>query len=209
VDGITPREVRSRLKLSDRQQAVLAGTILGDGCVAKHGRHHRLHIKHKEAHRALAEWKHGVFREFISMKPHVFDQCLNGRRYPCVQFATRTHPEFTEWHSRFYQGRRKIVPLNIASYLSPLAVAVWFMDDGAADYAGITFQTHSFSVEEVRLLADVLRTEFHLTVGLRANRGANILYVPSRSIQRFRGIVEPHLVSGFEYKLVPRRLRTP
>ena len=42
--------------LTGRQQAVLVGTLLGDGCLAKHGRFHRLHIKHKAAHRALAEF---------------------------------------------------------------------------------------------------------------------------------------------------------
>jgi len=53
---------------------VLTGTLLGDGCLAKHGRHHRLHVKHKLAHRELALMKYETFREFISMAPHQFDQ---------------------------------------------------------------------------------------------------------------------------------------
>jgi hypothetical protein len=53
---------------------VLTGTLLGDGCLAKHGRQHRLHVKHKLAHRELALMKYETFREFISMAPHQFDQ---------------------------------------------------------------------------------------------------------------------------------------
>src|SRR5437879_5153670 len=45
-------------ELSERQRAVLVGTLLGDGCLAKHGYYHRLHIKHKEAHRGLVEFKY-------------------------------------------------------------------------------------------------------------------------------------------------------
>lgn len=191
----------SRRNLSHWQQSVLVGTLLGDGCLAKHGHWHRLHVKHKLAHRTLAEFKRDVFRDHVSMSLHEFDQRLGGKRHPCVQFASRTHPVFTDWHSRFYRGRRKVVPDEIACWMTPLAVSVWFMDDGAADHWGVTLQTHSFRVEEVELLARVLREGFDLTTNLRKNRGSWILYVPASSMSRFREIVIPHLLPEFAYKM--------
>lgn len=202
-------EGSSRSSLTGKQQAVLAGTLLGDGCLAQHGRYHRLHVKHKEAHRTLAELKYEVFREFISMKPHRFDQRLGERSYPCVQFATRTAPIFSEWHERFYRGSKKIVPLEIARFLSPQALAVWFMDDGAADHAGATIQTHSFDLDEVELLRSVLRVRFGLEAKLRKNKGSWILYICSTSVGPMREILGPHLLPEFGYKLSPRRSRTP
>jgi len=195
--------------LSQEQRAVLTGTLLGDASLAKHGHNARLFIKHKQAHESLALFKYGVFREFISMAPHRFDQRLGGRTYPCVQFVTRTNPVFSEWRQRFYRGRRKVVPSDIASDLCPLALAVWLMDDGAADYAGVTLQTHSFEREESDRLAAVLREEYGLYASLRANRGSSIIYVGARSVSRLRAIVGPHVLPGFEYKLTPRRSRTP
>ena len=118
------------------------GTLLGDGCLAKHGRFHRLHVKHQLSQRALAEMKRDAFGEFVTMRLHQFDQKLGDHLYPCVQFATRTSAVFSEWHGRFYQERRKVVPENIAAMLTPLSLAVWFMDDGGADYAGLNLQTH-------------------------------------------------------------------
>ena len=153
---------RSPSRLSSRQQDVLVGTLLGDGCLAKHGYYHRLHVKHKEAHRALVQYKYDVFRDFVSMDLHAFGQKLKGREYPCVQFATRTSPLFSEWHARFYREGRKIVPADIAHYLTSLAVAVWFMDDGAADFAGVTFQTHSFDCEGLELLQRALQKNFEV-----------------------------------------------
>jgi hypothetical protein len=195
--------------LSQDQRAVLTGTLLGDGCLAKHGRHHRLHIKHKLAHVDLALMKYEVFREFISMAPHQFDQRLGDRRHPCVQFATRTHLVFSEWHRRFYSERRKIVPADIANDLSPRALAVWLMDDGAADYAGITIQTHSFEYDEtVRLAAD-LRSEYSLEAGVRKNRGSWLIYIPARSVRDLEEVVHDHMIPSLAYKLIPRRNRTP
>lgn len=208
---VTPREVqgRSTKLLSQEQRAVLTGTLLGDGCLAKHGRFHRLHIKHKLAHESLALMKYEAFRDFISMEPHYFEQRLGDRRYPCVQFATRTDPVFSEWHRCFYRGRRKIVPVDIARELSPLALAVWLMDDGAADYAGVTIQTHSFRSAESNRLAAILRAEYGLEATTRRNRGSWIIYVPARSIRDLTEMVEDHILPGFEYKLIPRRSRTP
>lgn len=174
-----------------------------------HGKNPRLFVKHKADHASLAMFKYETFREFISMRPHNFEQRLNGRGYPCVQFVTRTNAVFLEWRRRFYQERRKIVPVDIASDLSPLALTVWLMDDGAADYAGLTFQTHSFTRVETNRLATVLRRNFGLRTGIRTNRGGWIVYVFAESISRLRQIVAPHILPEFEYKLIPRRSRTP
>ena len=99
--------------LSREQRAVLTGTLLGDGSLPIHGRYPHLFIKHKAAHESLALFKYAVFREFISMAPHRFDQRLRGQNYPCVQFVTRTRAEFCAWRQRFYMERRKIVPVDI------------------------------------------------------------------------------------------------
>lgn len=115
----------------------------------------------------------------------------------------------SRWHAHFYKSGRKIVPPNISSPLSPLAVAVWFMDDGAADYAGVTFQTHNFRRAEVDLLAEALEDQFQLATNVRGNRGCWIVYVKAVSLPLMREILEPHLLPDFKYKLVPRRLRTP
>jgi hypothetical protein len=123
--------------------------------------------------------------------------------------VTRTNAEFTPWRRRFYRERRKIVPVDIECDLSPLTVAVWLMDDGAADCAGPTFQTHSFTKTETSRLAAALRRKYDLRTGVRANRGKWIVYVYAESMPRMQEIVEPHVLPEFEYKLIPRRDRTP
>jgi LAGLIDADG DNA endonuclease family len=210
---MTPREVQrptgSARELTEFQQAVLVGTLLGDGSIAKHGHHHRLFVKHKAAHRSLVEWKRAVFDDFTTMPLHEFEQRLNGRAYPCVQFVTRTDPVFSMWRQRFYRGRRKIVPDDIDELVTPVSIAAWLMDDGTADRAGTTFQTHSFERDEVQRLATMLQERFGLRTSLMRNRGAWIVYVYGSSLESLKALVAPHVLPQFTYKLVPRGSWTP
>ena len=138
-----------------------------------------------------------------------FDQRLRAQLYPCVQFASRTSPVFTKWHCHFYRGRVKIVPRDIEALLSDLSVTVWFMDDGAADYAGVTLQTHNFTALEVEGLVSVLRRKFDLMANSRGNKGKRIIYIRSDSLSKLQELMAPYLLEEFSYKLIPRRLRTP
>jgi len=210
VARITPREVHSTPKvLTSRQQQILVGTLLGDGCLAQHGRFHRLHVKHQFAQRSLVELKREAFRDFVTMPLHEFDQRLGNRLYPAVQFATRTSPLFSEWHNRFYRGRRKVVPIEVAQWLTPLSMAIWFMDDGGADYAGLNLQTHNFELLEVERLVATMAERFRIQPRTRANKGKWIIYIAASDVGSLRSKIGPHILPELRYKLVPRRERTP
>src|SRR2546421_2537535 len=142
---MTPREVQTQTsELTEFQQAVLVGTLLGDGSIAKHGHHHRLFVKHATAQIALAAWKREVFADFTSMPLHHFDQRLNDRLYPCVQFVTRTHQAFSVWRESFYPDRRKNVPDGIEELLETPAGAALVIGEGAADRARGSFPNPNF-----------------------------------------------------------------
>ena len=210
---MTPREVQDSTgsvhELTRFQQDVLVGTLLGDGSIAKHGYHHRLFVKHKEAQRSLAEWKRDFFANFTTLELHSFDQLLNGRRYPCVQFVTRTDPVFSIWRDRFYRGRRKVVPRNIEDLLSPDSIAVWLMDDGTAERSGVSFQTHGFEIEEAHPLANVLRARFGLETSVMRSKGAGIVYVHRKSMDVLGAMLDGKILPEFAYKLIPRGPWTP
>jgi len=177
--------------------------------LAKHGRFHRLHVKHQIAQRGLVELKRTAFRDFVTMPIHEFDQRLGQRLYPCAQFATRTSPLFSEWHDQFYRGRHKVVPIEVAKWLTPLSMAIWFMDDGGADYAGLNLQTHNFELLEVERLVATMAKRFKIQPRTRANKGRWIIYVPASDVGSLRSKIGPHVLPELRYKLVPRRERTP
>jgi hypothetical protein len=186
------------------QESVLVGTVLGDGGLRYKGRNCRLHIKHAAWQLPLVQFKHEIFQNFVSMKIREFTQFVKGNKYSFIEFVSRTHPDFTSFYNIFYRDGKKIVPNNIEMLLTePLSLAVWFMDDGSAEYAGVSFQTHCFSKKEVRLLQHCLELNFKLLTTIRQNKGKWILYVPKRNLMKFRSLVEPFILDRFLYKLIP------
>ena len=140
---------------------------------------------------------------------HEFDQRLGNRSYPCAQFATRTSPVFSEWHNQFYRGRQRSSRSNVAQWLTPLSMAIWFMDDGGADYAGLNLQTHNFELREVERLVAIMAERFEIQPRTRANKGRWIIYIAASDVGSLRSKIGPHVLPELRYKLVPRRERTP
>lgn len=190
------------------QESVLIGTLLGDGGLRYKGKNCRLHIKHAAWQLPLVQFKHEIFQNFVSMKIREFTQAVKGKKYSFIEFVSRTHPEFTTFYNIFYRDGKKIVPNNIEILLTePQSLAVWFMDDGSAEYAGVSFQTHCFSKSEVKLLQHCLERNFKLLTTIRRNKGKWILYVPKRSLMKFRNLVKSFMLDRFLYKLIPYSIK--
>lgn len=208
----TPREVcsidKETFKLNKLQRSVLVGTILGDGGLRYRGHNCRLHIKHSARQLSLVRYKHKVFRNITSMKISEFTQAVGEKDYNFAEFVTLTHSEFTKYYDCFYPLNKKIVPSDIDKILiDPLSLAVWFMDDGAADYAGASLQTHSFSKTDVEELRKTLKLNFGLETTSRLNKGGWIIYFLKSTMLKLRKQIDAHMLEEFKYKLVPYSVR--
>lgn len=203
-----PREVnfidKASFVLSQNQKSVLVGTLLGDGGIRYRGNNCRLHIKHALKQLPLVNFKRNIFKNITTMEVSVFNQKVGEKDYSFAEFVTLTHPEFTKYYHLFYQSSKKIIPVEIHKMLvDPLGFAVWFMDDGAADYAGATLQTHCFSKIEVERLISVIKTNFEIDASIRMNKGKWIIYFPKTSMSKLSEILEKEMLDEFKYKLVP------
>ena len=111
------------------------------------------------------DWKYAELARYVRTAPRV-----SGNGY---YFRTITHPELAKLRESFYIGNKKIVPIKmLASTLTEFALAVWIMDDGAADGKQLRINTQSFSVEEAEDLASLIRAKFGvvMTVNMDKNR---------------------------------------
>lgn len=200
-----PREVDQK-SLSPVQQSVLVGTLLGDGNLNRQHRvFHRLYIRHGASQGVYAEWKRSVFSPFVRMPVHYFLQNVGQKQYGFCQFASRTHPEFTKIANLFYRNTKKFVPKTIDRMLTPLALAVWVMDDGTRNGNGLCLQTNAFSTHDVEILKKALKTRFEIETSMYRNKRKYILYIPVREMNKLRTLIMPHLLPMFHYKVLPRR----
>lgn len=195
--------------MSETQKSVLLGTLLGDGALKKRGNFHRLHIKHSSNQIVLAQYKRDVFSNITSMKVRSFTQEVKGKNYGFCEFVTLTHQSFSDMYSYTYpEGKKLVTKKWLANITHPLSLAVWFMDDGSADFAGLAFNTQSFSLKEIELLRRMLKRTFNLETLFRKNKRGWIIYVPKHQVEKFSSLVKPYMLSEFYYKLTPYSFRT-
>ena len=197
------RRLQKKLRLSPLQEAVLIGTVLGDGSLITnaYGKNYRLHIEHRD--KLYVDWKYRIFK----------DWCLSGPRYRIKTrswvFRTISHPAFTKFREIFYKNKKKIVPRELEDILkSPLSLAVWFMDDGGRlidrkekKGRGYLLNVQQFSLEEVELIQRVLRKNFALSSTRQWNNTGYRLYFGRRSRDRLEEVIRKYILPSFFYKL--------
>ena len=88
----------------------------------------------------------------------------------------------------------------------PLALAVWFMDDGnvVRDKGGIHgyhINTQSFSEQEQRLVADLFAQIWNVDCTLQRNHGKFRIFVRKHSMENFLNVILPHMLPSMQYKL--------
>ena len=91
------------------------------------------------------------------------------------------------------------------TYLSPLALAVWMMDDGTSfKNKGFKFCTDSFTLKEIQYLTLVLKNKYNLESSIHKsglNNQYNI-YIPKSSFKHLIKIVSPHFHPTMYYKII-------
>ena len=100
--------------------------------------------------------------------------------------------------------RYKRVPKLIHKYLTPLAIAYWYMDDGAQKWRskslGVRFCTDGFAMYEIDRLSRVLNEKYTLKCSLQKNGSSYRIYVSSDSYPILKDCIYPFLIPSMTYK---------
>ena len=131
----------------------------------------------------------------------------NNERTFQYRINSYTFFSFNWIHDMFYimkEGKLvKIVPSNIREYLTPLALAIWFMDDGSKSNKTIRIATNSFTYEDNLFLCSVLKERYNIKASVQSsgkNKGF-ILYISTKSTIDFIKIIKPYMLPSMYYKL--------
>lgn len=193
--------------LSLLQKSALIGSILGDGHLggkAKNAVNYNLKFDQSIRHKEYIDLSYSIFSEFVGTGPTVYTRKEDGNQ--SIWFRTYRSTIFTHYRKMFYPNSVKIVPANIASYLNPVVLAFWYMDDGSAsEKYGYKLHTEGFTKKEVQLLQAALGSRFGLKTNLRTDARPSgtlyLIYIPASEAALFRSLVEPYLCNCFKYKL--------
>jgi len=204
-------EYKTKLFLSDRQREILIGTILGDGHLEKLyiPELSRLKIEHSYKQKEYVDWFYEEFKSWVRTKPKQKIKKAFGKIHKNYGFCTYGHRLLGNFQKDFYVEKKKVIPDNLSENMTPLSLAVWYMDDGSIKsnkHKGVFINTQSFSGKDVKILQSILKNKFGLTSTTRKDETGEQIYLGGNYGEEFIKIIELFVIPSMRYK-IPRVLR--
>ena len=184
--------------LTQLQKSLINGSILGDGYIRiVPGRKDAfLEINHSYKAKEYVDWKYAILKAVAGSRPKMREG--NGKRI-AYRFYTKQHPEITELFRRFYQDRKKIIPIDLK--LNPITLAVWFMDDGSrCRESDVYLNTQQFSYEDQQRLIKNLQ-QFDIEARVNRDKEYLRLRILKSSLPKFRSLIGEHIIPSMRYKI--------
>jgi recombination protein RecA len=202
-------------RLSEQQMQVVLGSLMGDGNLSSNRRGRsgtRFRLGHGAKQAAYLDWK-------VSLLGNI--DCSRTVNAKGAVFADFTPlPELAELHDVVYFGDgKKHLTWDYLKALTPLALAIWYMDDGSLTVRSKGLQertqggpgrielcVEAMSAGSRERLVQYLRDTHGLDIRLRLAGAAQkaVLVFSTAATERFQKLVAPYVHPSMDYKLLPR-----
>ena len=199
--------------LSDFQWEVLRGTLMGDGALSatRSGHGARLRYCHGPQQVAYADWKASLLSNLTHSRHVREDGVVTYDFHPLAELAETRHSVYVEG--------KKVFDDDYLKGLSPLSLALWYMDDGCftvrskgaqARTAGgsgrieICVEAMEPATRErlVAYLADTWGVRATLITSGSTRKA--VLKFPTAESAKFQALIAPFVHPSMDYKLLPR-----
>jgi len=212
--------IKNKIKLTLDQKDLLIGTLLGDANLQSEtkGRTWRYRSIHRKEHYDYINHKYIILNNICETQPKltkVLDFRTN-KYYERYQFSTLIQNSLRYYANMFYKYNTllkkwvKIVPRNLAKYLTPKAIAYWYMDNGSLKWKGksnaMRICTNSFSLDDVMRLKKIMNNKYNINMQIIKIKKKDIivgyrLQINEANSFLFRELIKPHLIEVMKYKV--------
>jgi len=194
------------ISLSREQKLILFGIILGDGYLQKTGKKNaRLRLEHGARQKEYLLWKVKKLEKLFQGNPKYLERIhpISRKKYSYWRHQSQSTPYLGKLRRIFYPDEKKRIPKELEKYISPLMLAVWYMDDGyyyPRDHCSYLY-LGNVRLEEAKNVFRVLLEKFNiLTRVLRKKKGYAIYFSPKET-KKLKNLIKGHILTQFNYKL--------
>ena len=198
--------------LSEFQSAVLRGTLMGDGAISpsRSGNGARLRYSHCERQTDYADWKASLFANIGSSR--------QVRADGVVVYDFQPLPELAPLRHAVYVDGKKVFDDDFFKVLTPLSLALWYMDDanfqirsegkqaGTANLSGrAVICVEAMEPDTRRRLVEYLADTWgiHTTLKLSGSKKKAILVFATSETAKLHALIAPFVHPSMDYKLLP------
>ena len=191
-------------------RSAIVGMVAGDAGIRKQKgcRSVSLRITHANRQREYLEYKRDILQNLfkgweIPLRP------INNSGYPGVRLETRNHPKLRAIYKWFYSNGEKRFSRRILNYLTPIGIALWYMDDGSLSYKKREGEIHGreihlntyCSLEEAKIIQAYFKEVWDISWTVVLNKGLFRLRMGSNEARKFFTIINPYIIPIMRYKI--------
>jgi recombination protein RecA len=200
-----------KIRLSDFQWEVILGGLMGDGALsrAKSGYAARYRFGHGVRQTEYADWKASLLANIGTSRTTNSKDAVFHDLTPLVELA--------DLREAIYVGGKKVLSEDFLKRLTPLSIAIWYMDDGtfAIRAKGLQARTREGSghsdicIEAIEStsrdrLARYLSDTWGIFPKLIDRAGKAVLVFPKNETAKLHALIAPYVHPSMDYKLLPR-----
>lgn len=189
-----------KVDLTNRQKAILIGTLLGDSSLRRTANQTSFVGGHCLEQKDYCLWKLDELKEleikhfeYLNRKPDV----RTGNTYKAIQFYSSATTTLNEFYDSLYIPKKEISE-NLLKYYNNLSLAVHYMDDGYIRNTSYCLCTDSFSKESLDIFIKMCERKFGITWTIDKR---NRLYLPVRYKKTFTNLIKNYMHKTMMYKL--------
>ncbi len=194
-------------KIDLKSEQVLIGSLLGDGTLQlpKKG----INASFKEIHSIKQKdyllWKKEMLKFFDpkTSEYKILDKRTN-KHYHSIILWTKVHSILTEYQRSLYINNKKSIKKHILEKIGPLALAVWYCDDGSFGYINQNGKIATYlTYEENILIVKFLKEKFNINCTINKDKKHYHLYFNVKEIMKFLRLIKGYVPECMNYKLGP------
>lgn len=191
--------------LSDQCKEIILGSLLGDGSlkIYKPYKNARFSFRHSLSQKDYFFWKMQQLQE-ISGKSFFWEQEPNGLGGKMFRYQSKALETLTDLYRLAHKHGRLIIRRRWLNMLTPLSLAIWWLDDGSIICNGRrgVLCTDPFSYEDQKTITRYLGKVWHISVHIgkirRERDGKQTEYYrlwfrSSEELKKFLRIIMPYV----------------
>lgn len=193
------------IELNETQKQLMLGSLLGDASLNKipSGKVRAIFV-HSVKQENYLLWKYNILENIVKSPPSKPKKYGYGFTR---SFRTVTNKHLTDLYPELYNNS-KFVSMQYLNKLTPLSIAVWFMDDGSMHKIGNcfsgSFATHSFTLFENQVISRWLASRYNtkepsILIDTRCNKP--FLSLHTELCKLLISDISKHIIPSMRYKL--------
>lgn len=186
---------RQIIDISQLQKEIIFGLLMGDGSIQKVINSYQSRTNHSLKQIEYVKYLVGKLNNLTyGLK---ISESKNSIKYPQCYFCLKPNENLKEFYDMFYIDKIKKIPDDL-SLLTPLAMSIWFMDDGTASgRCSISIATCCFAIDDLNRLSNYLKLKYDINTVVRKDKR---LYFNANGGRKFKELVNDYIIDEMKYK---------